>query len=357
MSIDVILKDRSGTDITYDASGGVSLLTTQNTQQIFYPGSDDPGYITFSSPGAFTLKIKRSLVYPDQEKLWAGTVQWSKDLETWTDVLTTTLINSGADNKIYVRGYGNSFLASDYNHQNSSLFELTGSDISVSGNIASLLDADAVKHGLLPQLGPYAFYSLFAGNASLSSIENLILPYSDLVYNCYARMFENCVGITSTPELPITSPAGFSCFRMFAGCTALTHTPDILPAEKTYTQCYGSMFSGCTSLTSVPKLPATSLGGTCYYLMFDGCTSLTTISTLPGTTIPVNAYYGMFRNCSSLKLSATQTGIYQYPFRMPTSGTGSAQSNSFTNMFTGTGGTFTGTPSVNTTYYTDHEPV
>ena len=36
---------------------------------------------------------------------------------------------------------------------------------------------------------------------------------------------------------------------------------------------------------------------------------------------------------------------------MPSSGTGTTGTNALTNMFTDTGGTFTGTPEINITYY------
>jgi hypothetical protein len=62
----------------------------------------------------------------------------------------------------------------------------------------------------------------------------------------------------------------------------------------------------------------------------------------------------MFNLCSSLKLSRT-AGLYSY--RIPAVGSGSVGNDSLTDMFSGTGGTFTGTPAINTTYYTDHEPV
>ena len=86
------------------------------------------------------------------------------------------------------------------------------------------------------------------------------------------------------------------------------------------------MFWGCTALTQAPALPATTLSSMCYYYMFNGCTGL--------------------------KLSTTYTGEYTQEYRIPSSGTGTtAYSNALTNMFTDTGGTFTGTPEINTTYY------
>lgn len=59
----------------------------------------------------------------------------------------------------------------------------------------------------------------------------------------------------------------------------------------------------------------------------------------------------MFMGCTSLKLSSTKTDEYTQKYRIPSSGTGTTAYNALTNMFTNTGGTFKGTPSINTTYY------
>lgn len=96
----------------------------------------------------------------------------------------------------------------------------------------------------------------------------------------------------------------------------------------------------------------------CYKSMFDGCTNLTTAPDLPATTLADFCYERMFLNCSSLKVSNTQTGTYQYAWRIPTSGTIlSAPSNWNTSMLANTGGTFTSDPSINTTYYVENKPV
>jgi hypothetical protein len=117
------------------------------------------------------------------------------------------------------------------------------------------------------------------------------------------------------------------------------------------------MFYGCTSLTTIPELPATTLADRCYYSMFQGCTSLTTIPELPATTLADYCYTAMFQGCSNIKLSATQTGVYQTPYRIPTSGSGTTGTESLDSMFSNTGGTFTGTPAINTTYYTSNAVV
>ena len=150
---------------------------------------------------------------------------------------------------------------------------------------------------------------------------------------------------------------GADCFNyMFYNATKLIKAP-ILPAMTLQPSCYYNMFRGCTNLTVAPTLPATTLANNCYQNMFYGCTSLTTAPKLPATTLPDYCYQNMFTVCTSLKLSTTLTGIYDTAYRIPTTGTGATASNALLDMFTGTGGTFTGTPTINTTYYTENTPV
>ena len=115
--------------------------------------------------------------------------------------------------------------------------------------------------------------------------------------------------------------------------------------------CYYAMFQGCTVLTQAPALPATKLADYCYTAMFQGCTALTQAPALPATTMAINCYYAMFYNCTSLKLSSTKTDDYTQEYRIPSSGEGATATNALKDMFISTGGTFTGTPSINTTYY------
>ena len=119
------------------------------------------------------------------------------------------------------------------------------------------------------------------------------------------------------------------------------------------TSCYSHMFHGCTSLTAAPSLPASTLAGSCYGYMFYGCTSLTTAPSLPATTLANNCYNSMFYGCKKIKLSSTAFGTYTKSYRIPKSGTGTIGTNSMFNMFINTGGTFTGTPEINNTYYLD----
>jgi hypothetical protein len=114
------------------------------------------------------------------------------------------------------------------------------------------------------------------------------------------------------------------------------------------------MFKGCTNLKTAPELPATTLAESCYSNMFYNCTALTTAPELPATTLADHCYIDMFYGCSNIKISSTKVGEYQTPYRIPTSGNGSAANGALSNMFQNTGGTFTGTPEINTTYYTSN---
>ena len=100
-----------------------------------------------------------------------------------------------------------------------------------------------------------------------------------------------------------------------------------------------------------------AMARSCYGYMFSGCASLTTAPELPATTLTAGCYYSIFNGCAKIKLSTTQTGEYQTAYRIPTSGTGTTATDALMNMFTNTGGTFTGTPTINTTYYTSNTVV
>ena len=137
---------------------------------------------------------------------------------------------------------------------------------------------------------------------------------------------------------------------MFYDCTSLTQIP-ALPATTLANQCYYGMFLGCTGLTQAPALPATTLANQCYYDMFQGCTALTQAPALPATTLAEECYAMMFYGCTSLKLCPVKGGEYTIVYRIPSSGAGTTATNALAEMFTGTGGIFTGTPVINTTYY------
>lgn len=227
-------------------------------------------------------------------------MQYSTDTKNWIEWNGAETLSS-INNVLYLRGIGNTKVSGG---RPSTVWVLTGSNVSVDGNIEMLLDYETVLNGEHPAM--------------------------------------------------INPASGTGCFQyMFGGFReALIKAPD-LPATELTLQCYQYMFVNCSNLKVAPELPATTLANRCYSSMFAGCSSLTTIPQLPATTLVDGCYYNMFGDCSNIKLSETKTGTYTQPYRVPISGTGTTATNAITNMFNDTGGTFTGTPTINTTYYLD----
>lgn len=174
------------------------------------------------------------------------------------------------------------------------------------------------------------------------------LPSTNLPLSAYAYMFRGCTSLINAPVLSATT-LKYNCYAyMFADCTSLVNAPT-LPATTLNSSCYERMFEGCTSLIKTPKLSATTLYGDCYRGMFKGCTSLQSITKLPATTMADTCYSYMFNG--AVKASATQTDICQYVYRVPTSGTGTASSKNFTDMFSNEDGAGTFNPNLNTEFY------
>ena len=325
-------------------------------------------YLTFSSPNSFTLKVN------DTTKHWNGTLEYFSSNRTWTTWNGATTLSAVADDGeyvLYLRGTGNTVITG--NNQNYRWI-LTGSNITCIGNIENLLDYAAVEAGGHPTMANYCYANMFRGCASLTQAPVLpattlanycyysmfygctglnqapALPATTLANECYSQMFYGCTSLTQAPALPATTLASWCYYNMFNGCTSLTQAP-ALPATTLADSCYIQMFNGCTSLTQAPALPATTLANHCYQNMFYGCTSLTQAPAFPATTLANHCYANMFNGCTGLKLSSTKTGEYTQEYRIPMTGTGTTATDALINMFASTGGTFTGTPEINTTYY------
>ena len=390
-----IMTADSSSSHTFSISGVVEPVVKIDPK--YLPASSKPAgtsYLTFSSPSSFTLK------YYFHTKTWDGTLEYFASDKTWTVWDGTTILSAVAEDGeyvLYLRGTRNTNIT--LNDARCRLV-LTGTDIKCIGNIENLLDYATVASGEHPAMANNCYAYMFSGCTSLTQAP--VLPATTLADSCYDTMFSGCTSLTQAPALPATTLAA-GCYQdMFRGCTALTQAPALpattlatscyqgmfascttltqapalpattlaigcyqnmfrgctgitkapaLPATTLTASCYRSMFDGCTSLTQAPALPATTLANSCYQGMFYGCTSLTRALALPATTLAEYCYSGMFYGCTSLKLSSTHTGEYMQEYRIPTSGAGTTATNALTNIFARTGGTFTGTPSINTTYY------
>lgn len=318
----------------------VAEKTKYKTADIYETPDEEIG-LKFSSDGPFTL----SVTHPT----WDGTLEYSLDKgDNWA-TWDGSELSGTASQAVYLRGTNNTEIIGGWEGDNHFVF--TGKYC--TGNVEMLLDYQTVISGQHPTMTEYCYSSMFYNCGSLVTAPQLLA--TRLTNGCYSGMFSNCVSLINAPELPATTLT-YGCYSgMFSDCTSLIVSPQ-LPAITLADGCYSSMFSGCTSLTSSPELSATSLAYSSYAYMFEN-TSLISLPELPATSLEESCYAGMFNNCSSLKLSTTQTGVYQYPYRIPTNGTGVIAEDSLAYMFEDTGGTFTGTPTINTIYYTDHEPV
>ena len=299
-------------------------------------------YLTFSSSNRFTLAVN------DATKHWDGTLECFASNKIWTSwdgTITLSSVENDGEHVLYFRGTGNTKITGNsLNYK----WVLTGTDISCIGNIENLLDYETVVSGNHPTMANYCYANMFRDCTSLTQAP--ALPATTLTNNCYENMFSGCTSLIHAPSLPATTLTSNCYSNMFYKCTSLIQAPS-LPATTLAGNCYFCMFCGCTSLTQSPALPATTLADSCYENMFYNCISLTQAPALPATTLANYCYYGMFQGCTSLKLSETQTGEYTVAYRIPTTGTGTPVDGALYDMFVFTGGTFTGTPDINTTYY------
>ena len=249
--------------------------------------------------GEFTLKATN--------KAWDGTLEYSTDYNTWTTLAGTEAMQS-ANKVLYLRGKNSTF-----NSNNNGVKWVLSDKADCIGNIQTLLNWENPPTSISTRL-------------------------------CCASMFQGCTNLMSAPELPATTLTYRCYYSMFQDCTNLTSAPE-LPATTLAEGCYMNMFRNCASLTSAPELLATNVTTACYNSMFRDCTNLTTAPVLPATTLTVTCYAHMFNGCTKLKINETSGNkIFTCPSSLP-------QTYAVTDMFTSTGGTFTGTPTAGTTYY------
>ena len=335
----------------------------------FYCSEPRAVFLTFISPNVFSIKTA------DTSKHWDGVLEYSTDTINWKEWDGSEITAASGDDgyALYFSGTGNTIITGG-GKAASKKWSITGTNVQCIGNIETILDYEIVNSGEHPTMKAYCYSNMFDGCTSLTKAPSL--PATTLKDYCYYYMFNGCTSLTEPPSLPATTLKTYCYCDMFSGCTSLTKAPS-LPATTLADSCYRSMFVGCTSLTTAQSLPATTLADSCYQSMFQGCTGLKQAPSLPATTlerdgygymfmgctslvaipslqadwIPTNCYYGMFKGCEKIKLSTTKTGEYTTEYRIPPSGTAGNTQGALNSMFTDTGGTFTGTPSVNTTYY------
>lgn len=310
-------------DFSAVESGGWNYLkhiTECTREALYYNGVQiwpDDGVLAFASASPFTISTGNNTVN------WDGTLEYSTNRKDWT-VWDGTAISSSSNSgtyALYFRGTGNKGITGG---TTDGRWVISGTDVKCIGNILCLLDYATVKAGVQPAMAAYCFYGLFSNNHSLTQAP--ALPAMTLAEKCYGFMFSGCWGLTQAPALPATTLAD---------------------------GCYMDMFSTCYGLTKPPVLPALTLAQECYKRMFANCSNLTQITALPALTLVHGCYTRMFYKCEKIKLSTSKTGEYTKQYRIPNKGTGNLATGypPYDYMFSGTGGTYTSDPEINTTYY------
>lgn len=308
---DIVSTKKGSKDITFKQS---TILNLGPISKI------EPRYLTFSaeSEQTFTMNFQ-----PDKAAAFTlgngeyfeyrvGNDQWNKFTET-----KSVVSFGGAGKDLQLRGISSKGTAvSDYTQWTTISFGKDDAKVSCSGDIRTLVNYKDYENA---NTSNARFCNLFNNCLQLTSAPDL--PATELASKCYYCMFENCKSLTTAPaELPAKTLAEKCYESMFAFCSSLTSAPAKLPAEALAERCYYGMFCECSKLANAPDLPATTLADECYRDMFSGCTALTKAPELPAETLAAYCYYGMFCGCSKLTtapaLPATTLapGCYQEMF-------------------------------------------
>lgn len=309
---DIVSTKKGSKDITFKQS---TILNLGKISKI------EPRYLIFSaeSEQTFTMNFQ-----PDEALAFTlgdgeyfeyrvGNGPWNK--------YTETIIFGGAGNDLQLRGISSKGTAESDVEKRTTISFGNDTKVSCSGDIRTLVNYKDYENANtsnsrfcnlfnnclqltsapdLPatELASRCYSNMFQGCELLTTAPNL--PAKTLAEYCYYCMFKNCESLTTTPDLPANTLAKYCYETMFAFCESLTSAPAKLPAEALAERCYYGMFSGCTSLQVAPELPVKTLAEGCYYEMFSGCTALTTAPELPANTLAALCYYGMFCGCTAL---------------------------------------------------------
>ena len=285
---------------------------------------------------------------------WNGTMEYSADGRTWATWTGASAISSGTvggRSYLALRGTGNTKVSG----AEASRWVFSGSDpVDAIGDLDALLDYAAFAAGNEPTRIADTFSFLFEFNTLIRTAPT-----------CNARVvadrglyctFRGSPLQVAPPRLPAASVGRAGYSSMFENCTALIKAPKTIAARALTNNACTSMFSGCSSLKRPPQILALTLSDYALASMFGGCSNLEALPELIATSFADYACQRMFDGCAKIKMSTTMSAEYQTTYRIPSQGTATAgQFYPFFAMFNGTGGSFKGTPTVNTTYYTANE--
>lgn len=287
---DIVSTKKGSKDITFKQSTILNLGTISKIE---------PRYLTFSaeSEQTFTMNFR-----PDEAAAFTlgdgeyfeyrvGNGEWNKFTET-----KSVVSFGGADNDLQLRGISSKGTAESNAEKRTIISFGNATDVSCSGDIRTLVNYKDYENA---NTSNARFCNLFNNCLQLTSAPDL--PATELASKCYYCMFKHCESLTTAPALPATTLAAYCYESMFAFCSSLTSAPAELPAKALAERCYYGMFCECAALTTAPALPAKTLAEGCYWDMFSGCTALTKAPDLPATKLAALCYQNMFQGCSALE--------------------------------------------------------
>ena len=288
---DIVSTKKGSKDITFKQS---TILNLGPISKI------EPRYLTFSaeSEQTFTMNFKpnkdvSAFTLGDGEyfEYRVGKDEWTQPTEKTISDVTF----GGSHGDLQLRGISSKGTAVSDTKQWTTISFGNDTKVSCSGDIRTLVNYKDYENA---NTSNARFCNLFNNCLQLTSAPDL--PATELASKSYSSMFQGCKSLTTAPKLPAEALAERCYYCMFKNCESLTTAPK-LPATTLAAYCYESMFFGCLSLKSAPaKLPAEALAERCYYGMFCECSKLATAPALPAKTLADECYSGMFGNCSSL---------------------------------------------------------
>ena len=288
---DIVSTKKGSKDITFKQS---TILNLGPISKI------EPRYLTFSaeSEQTFTMNFQ-----PDKAAAFTlgngeyfeyrvGNDQWNKFTET-----KSVVSFGGAGKDLQLRGISSKGTAVSDATQWTTISFGNDTKVRCSGDIRTLVNYKDYENA---NTSNARFCNLFNNCLQLTSAPDL--PATELASRCYSNMFQGCESLTTAPNLPAKTLAEHCYYCMFKNCGSLTTAPAELPAKTLAKNCYESMFAFCSSLTFAPaKLPAEALAENCYESMFAECTSLQVAPELPVKTLADGCYMGMFSGCTALE--------------------------------------------------------
>lgn len=261
-----------------------------------------PPYITFTAEGEQIFKMitesSSNGPYGENEPYKISGLEYSvNNNDVWKKVVENEEVTFGGNNNGTLRLRGKNIAGTAKDGWNYATITFDNPDVKVTctGDIRTLLDYESYKTVKTDQA---LFYCLFENCVAMTTAPDL--PAENLANDCYQRMFANCRNLVKAPALPAKTLTEFCYECMFEGCTSLKTAPE-LPATTLADYCYRSMFSGCKSLETAPTLSVETLADNCYSTMFKGCTSLKTAPVLPAKSLTSYCYSNMFSGCTSLE--------------------------------------------------------